>query len=384
MNRIVLFFILCLSTFGKTFGQTIYKPTYLNYQLDSSVKASILTSLDTLFSQLKNNKLDTLLLGKGSGDFNVLKSFKGIEDNKKDSIENFYKKQLINIYPISTNQHWISLAFIGLKNNEPPILKAILNLVATNNSDKITFSIPLSILTKTWKSKEIGNVTYFFRDKINLERAKKFDEKNKIIATKLGLIPEKFKFYMCNNYQEISQLLGYEYDLENNGMTRDGYGVDNNMIFSTMNNEDFSHDLFHYYSDKFRQQKGNRTVEEGIAYSWGNAYYTSSNGEMIEQKELLSSLKLYLKVNPTISVFQLFSKDTKIFNNIATEISVKSTISSLLCDEVEKQKGIDGVKALIKCGRGDDNFFKTLDSLISINKINFDERVVKLIADYRK
>jgi hypothetical protein len=28
--------------------------------------------------------------------------------------------------------------------------------------------------------------------------------------------------------------------------------------------------------------KPNRTVEEGIAYSWGNAYYTKTNGEMIE------------------------------------------------------------------------------------------------------
>ena len=105
---------------------------------------------------------------------------------------------------------------------------------------------------------------------------------------------------------------------------------------------------------------------------------------MIEQRELVSSLKLYLKDNPTVSVFQLFNKDTKIFNDIATEISVKSTIASLLCDEVEKQKGVEGIKALIKCGRGDDNFFKTLDSLISINKTNFDDRVMKLIAGYRK
>ena len=378
------FTFLLLLIVSKTFGQTIYKPPYLNYPMDSSVKTAVLTALDTLFSQLKNDKLDTVLLGKGRGDFNVLKSFKGMEDNKKDSIANFYKKQLINIYPISENQYWLSLAFIGAKPNEPPILRAIINLVATNNANQISFATPLSILTKNWQSKQVGNVMYYFRDKINLARANKFNEKNGIIATKLGLPPEKFKFYMCNNYQEILQILGFEYDSENNGVTREGYGVDNNTIFSIMNNEDFSHDLFHYYSDKFRQMKGNRTVEEGIAYSWGNAYYPTSKGEMIEQSDLVKSLKLYLKENPTASLFQLFTKDTKIFNSIAKEISVKSTIASLLCDEVERQKGIEGIKTMIKCGRGDDNLFKTLESLIAVNAANFDQTVLKLIANYRK
>lgn len=378
------FFLLLLLIVNKTFGQAIYKPPYLNYPMDSSVKTAVLVALDTLFSQLKNDKLDTLLLGKGRGDFNALKSFKGIEDNKKDITLNFYKKQLINIYPISDNQYWLSLAFIGVKPNEPPVLRAIINLIATNNASQISLSTPLSILTKNWQSKQVGNVTYYFRDKINLARAIKFNEKNTVIATKLGLVPEKLKFYMCNNYQDVSQLLGFEYDLENNGVTREGYGVDNNTIFSIMNNEDFSHDVFHYYSDKFRQMKGNRTVEEGIAYSWGNAYYPTEKGEMIEQSDLVKSLKLYLKENPTASLFQLFSKDTKIFNNIASEISVKSTIASLLCDEVERQKGIEGIKTMIKCGRGDDNFFKALESLISVNASNFDQTVLKLIANYQK
>ena len=217
-----------------------------------------------------------------------------------------------------------------------------------------------------------------------MARAIRFNEKNTVIATKLGLTPEKFKFYMCNYYQEILQLLGFEYDSENNGVTREGYGVDNNTIFSIVNNEDFSHDLFHYYSDKFRQMKGNRTVEEGIAYSWGNAYYPNAKGEMIEQSDLVKSLKGYLKENPTTSLYQLFTKDTKIFNSIAKEISVKSTIASLLCDEIERQKGVEGIKTMIKCGRGDDNFFKVLESLIAVNAANFDETVLKLIANYQK
>ncbi len=65
------------------------------------------------------------------------------------------------------------------------------------------------------------------------------------------------------------------------------------------------------------------------------------------------------------------------------EISVKSTISSLLCEEVERKKGLFGIKSLIKCRRGDDHFFNTLNDLISINQTNFDTEVMKLINKYK-
>ena len=370
-------------TINTTHAQSqIIKPPHLNYEMDTLTKVKILGSLDTLFLQIKNNKLDAKLIGKGETEFNTLKSFSELEAHKKDSIADFYKKQLINIYPISNTDYWISLAYTGQKNKETPILRCIINLIASIIDDKIVFSLPTQYLTKTWKTEIVGNITYFFRDKLNKERAKKFDEKNTIIAHKLGLEPEKFDFYMCYNYQEVLQLLGYEYDLEANGKVRDGYGVDGNTIFAVMNNEDFSHDVFHYYSDKFRKQAGNGIVEEGVAYSWGNAYYTQSNGEMIEQKELIQSLKVYLKANPKVTPLDLFTQKPKIFNHIAPEISVKSTITSLICDEVERKKGIEGIKTLIKCGSGEDNFFKAVNELIGLNKTNFNVELSRLIAQY--
>lgn len=339
-NKILLLFLTLLTVRTANAQNSIFKPAYLKYEIDSLTKTKILTSLDTLFAQIKYNRLDTSLIGKGNTEFTLLKSFSSIEDDTKNNILNFYKKQLINFYPIAKNEYWISVAFIGQRNNEMPIIRAIINLIATNTDNKVAFSVPIKYLTRTWKLQVVGNISYHFRDKIDIERAKKFDKKNTLIANKLGVKSEKLHFYMCDNYQEILQLLGFEYDIESNGKTRDGYGVDANTIFSVMNNEDFSHDVFHYYSDKMRGDiKRNRTVEEGIAYSWANAYYTKANVEMIEQKELVQNLQSYLKANSKISLLELFTKNTKIFTNLPTEISVKSTISSLLCDEVERKKG---------------------------------------------
>jgi hypothetical protein len=36
--------------------------------------------------------------------------------------------------------------------------------------------------------------------------------------------------------------------------------------------------------------------------------------------------------------------------------------------------------ALINCGRGDDNYFKTLDNLTGINRTNFDIRLRTLLT----
>ena len=78
---------------------------------------------------------------------------------------------------------------------------------------------------------------------------------NQIKQEKIGVQSEDFDFYMCENYQEILRLLGVEYSVYENSKYRTGYGVDSNTIFSIMNHEDFSHDIFHYYSGKINKRE---------------------------------------------------------------------------------------------------------------------------------
>ena len=388
MNKKIItsiIFILSLLSYN-LYGQNVIQiPKYLTFDTDLKTKENLLNSINNLFESIDNNTLDTTLINNDGYTLTtaILNSLKGNEDNIKDSIKNFYKRQLINLYPISTKEYFISIAYIGCKNNELPILKNILNLIAKNNDGKFVFSIPINYLTKTWNTKKIGHTTYYYVDNLNYKNAKIFDQKNISIATKFRLKPENFNFYLCDNYQETLHLLGYEYDLESNGKIRDGYGVVENTIFSVMHNEDFSHDLFHYYSAKIRTNKRNWYAEEGYAYYWGNAYYTKPNGETITLKELVVELQNYLKSSPTISLLELFDKQSNIFTYLSDEISLKKILSSLICKEVERQHGIIGVKELLNCGSGADNFFKSTDKLININRINFDIEVLKLVESFK-
>lgn len=381
---LLLMGIICLNT--SINGQVLLKPNSLKVDAPAAVKDKIYAALDSLFIQLQTERLDTNLINPEGKDLTIsmLQEVAQFSYFKKDSLPNYYQKQLLNFHPISSNQYALKIAYIS-QQAATSTIRAIIHLIANSNEQGVQFSLPLKYLTRTWSSKKVGNINYIFKDHINIERAKIFNAKNTAIAHKLKQQPEQFTFYLSDNYQEILSLLGFEYDLEGNGVTRNGYGVDANTIFAIGHNEDFSHDIFHYYSGKVNAfSSRNFITEEGVAYSWGNAYWTDKEGEMIQQTRMVKALKKYLSENSNLSLLTLFQDKPKIFDDLAPEISTRSVIAGILCDEVEKRKGMDGLNQLITCGRKPDSltaFFASLDQLIGINQANFDVRVYQLLEN---
>ncbi len=387
MTKNILSIILLFSFTTLSAQETIVIPKFLNNPMDSITKQNFNQSLESFFSKVTKGKINERLLTSKRAELtqSQLQELVNYETKKDSSALNLKDKQLINVYPVSNNEYFISVSYTFQKPESEPILLYIINLIATKDDNKFTFSIPIDYLTRYWKTQTIGNITYHFKDTLNTERAKLFDKKNSEIAEKLRLEPEKLDFYMTDNFQEISELLSFGYSLFSNGKYRDGYGVDSKTIFAIMNNEDFSHDMFHYYSGKINE-RGNRNwiTEEGIAYLWGNAYYTDKNGEMITHKRLVNELRNYLSKNPNTNLYELFSNNEKIFNNIAPEISVRSTISGIIAKEIEIKKGNEGITKLINAGRENrlESYLKATDELIGINKEDFNIKVKKLIENY--
>ena len=362
----------------------VFTPAYLRISLDDSTKNHLLEKLDTLIAQAKRGQRPAALVSVKDSAFSMdmFASLQTIGDNTTDSIPGFYKPSLINVYAVSPTEYLLSLAFAGIKDGRP-VIKAVMQMLATIDSGNITFATPLTYYTRNWHTKQVGNVTYHYVDRINLKTAALFNEKNTRMAQKLQLPVDTLDFYLCDNYQEILPLLGFSYSQSSNGRTRDGYGVVSGKIFSVMHSEDFSHDLLHEYVYMIRTNTRNRPAEEGLAYTWGNAYYTDAQGESISQHTLVMALKAYLAAHPGASLLELFNKDPKIFDALAKEVSVKTTIASVICDDIEKQKGVEGIKALVNCGAGDDNYFAVIDKLTGVNKTNFNDRVGALLQAYK-
>jgi hypothetical protein len=382
MKKCLLFyFLLCVNSYFAFSQIQVAKNINIQSVMPAGDEDKLLNALDTLLLHISQGKPQlTEISSFGSAySLDIFESLKGIENNEKEKEPHYYKPQLINLYPVANNQYFVSLAFIN-NNAQNSSLRAIINFIAFFGQNNITFSIPAYYLTRNWKINKTGDIIYHYPDNINMERAEQFNKSNTRIATKLGLQPEKFDFYLCDNYQDILRLLGYEYDSESAGTITDGYGPGDGIIFSIMHNEDFSHDVFHYYAWKIRKNSRNSAAEEGIAYSWGNAYYTDEQGEMITQKQLVGKFKGYLQQHPQTDLFELFSKNAFIFGD---QTKVRSLLSSLICDEVERRAGITGIKELINCGSGDDNYFKIVTRYTGISASNFDIRVMDLLEKYK-
>jgi hypothetical protein len=69
----------------------------------------------------------------------------------------------------------------------------------------------------------------------------------------------------------------------------------------------------------------------------------------------------------------------KILTKRAGEVSVRAVISGIILAEVEKKKGIPGIRQVLLCGPGDDAFIAEIHRLIGIDKENFNSKVRALI-----
>jgi hypothetical protein len=374
MHNLKTVLILAVAFIGNAaFGQSGVTVVPAVLQTDDSAAAlRVGKCIDTLLSSIRKGQIDSSL----------------IEDTDKDISMSFFLSfdsmmlgapaKMINFYPIGERKYlcWVSF-------EDSSGLLAIVDFLASLGDGGVRLGTPLPWLTRHWRRMDLATVTYHFDGKFDRQAALAFDRKNRAIASWLGLRPTHLDFYLTANYQEIKHLFGMEYNVQSVGLARYGYFIDTTGIFAIQGNEDFSHDIVHFYSSKFRGKvRRNAAADEGLAYWWGNAYYTDAKGQMISLGVLASDLRRYLAQHQEASFWELFSKNPKILTKRAGEVSVRAVISGIILAEVEKKKGIPGIRQVLLCGPGDDAFLGAIDQLIGIDKKNFDSKVRALAISF--
>jgi hypothetical protein len=344
--------------------------------LPDSLTNQIIYSLDNLLLSIDNSQLDTTLVDTKNKELNrnFFTYLKGVDG--KDTIPKYFQAQLINLYPIEENQYLLTISY--QKEEE---IGRIFTFLAKNRGGKIVFANPLEYNTKFWKTTTIGTITYYYPDTIDTKRAETFNQKNILMAQKLNLPVRNWDLYMCRNYQEAILIQGCSYEFTRNGAVNHGDIIDPQTLFSCMNDEDFSHDVLHIYASQVRGKERNANGECGLAYYWGNAYHTGIAGKSPELNELVPVLRRYLESHKDVSLLELLEKSPNILAEYGYPwpIHVNRIISGVICREIEKQKGTEGIIELLKCGRGNDNLFKATEKLIGINRENFDKEVYSLV-----
>ncbi|MDR2120229.1 MAG: hypothetical protein LBP64_05060 [Tannerella sp.] len=338
----------------------------------------IITALDSLLSGIDRQSMDTTLIDRDNYDFNryFFSYLRNIES--KDTVRHYFKGQLINLYPIAPAQY--SLTLLYANNGE---IGRIYTFIAKDDNGKFVFSSPVKYNTQHWKTTAADSITIYYPDTINLERAREFDRKNVLMASKFNLPVKDFEMYMCRNYQEVLQLQGCLYESGRNGVVNEGDIIDPKTLFSIKDDEDFSHDVLHMYAAHIRGKVRNRAAEEGLAYLWGNAYwYIDGIGKIPDQPEMVAALRQYLAEHSEADLLNLFDESPYVLTEYGypKPVYLKYIIAGVICEAIEKQKGVSAIMELIKCGLTEDDFFKATDKLININRNNFDVKVRKLLS----
>lgn len=379
ISKITLLFLFAFNVFCWAQQSVITVPGYLKMSADEATSIKILTALDGFYTEISEGRVDNQYLNDEHRALTVanLYRFYDYEAGKDSIAKTINDKTLVNFYTLEDHKYSLTISFIKPTRAGDTALYYLLELIATVKEDGVVFSLPLATATADWQQKMIGKTTYVYRNEIVGERAELFDAKNEKIAAFYDQSAQPLTVFMCANYNEISDLLGLKYDVYANGNFRDGYGVVGNTIFSVMNNEDFSHDIVHFYSEiTYEWASRNRTVEEGFAYFLGNGYYTNSEGEMVEYNEMKMALGKYLSENPNTAVLSLLKEDPRILSNLAPEISTKSAIIAVILEQIMNTAGKEGVKTLLTSGRENqlDTFLLLLESDFGWNKENFNQK----------
>lgn len=189
-----------------------------------------------------------------------------IENSKHG--KDFYLPTLVEIIPTEDlNKKIVKIAFIGhnseTKENQ---LKAIYNLIANIDQDKVLFSRYLDFSTEKWETVSNGSLTYKVSPNKTI-KATEIAEQQKDIDKILNFFECKsisISYYSCVNPKELFEIKGFDYNpmmyVDKTGGLAD-YG---NIIFSGNNSEIYTHEIVHIYTNNLFPQI-NKFLDEGIA-----------------------------------------------------------------------------------------------------------------------
>jgi hypothetical protein len=386
MKTKLFFWTLLFFTTSQIFSQERQIIVNPNIQLpnDSIVSKKLINSINGFLSEKeKPNKENSFVLNEDLVEMSLLlDELKGIEKSGKFKDDNFYKAYLSNVISTNENNYLLQFSFIGVNENVP-YLMATIELIAKQKDDKFYFMSTLKKNTSLWKTKQIENYAFHYKEKINSKTVKKYVEKVKEFDKKFNSTGSKIEWYGCDNMQELLNLIGISYKLTYNGRTSSNFSaIENNtlLIVDGNNNTTFEtfdpHDLFHERATNIiEQSKINRSMICGTAYIYGGSWG-------ISWEDITKAFKEKVASNTASDWLKLYSEGYNFGESQEKHLLVTQYINALIAKKVEKEQGFPVVIELLSSGnfkKNPDNFFQILEKITGINKTNFNEKVWELV-----
>ncbi len=225
----------------------------------------------------------------------------------------------------------------------------IANYYIRYNKQNCRFLITQNIETENWQVKKVRNITFHFPPYhlFNSQKAQALIDSTISLEKNWQLTPLDIHYYFANTNQEIQKIKGFDFNFY---MARSEYPQGlayekDKTIYCSGQGENNFHEMVHLYLNPLYP---NTPLKEGIATFYGGSINKSYKKDLIR-------LSNYINKHPQINI-----ANHSEFYYMDEQTIPKYVIQAFICHLVYKNKGLQGLKSMLK-----------IDSLDDIYRIEF-------------
>ena len=351
---------------------------------DTIVARSLVAALDSfLIAAQKPDEANTLVYAPEKLEtFILLDEIKGIEGSRRFQNPQFYKPYLSNVVPVSEKRFLIQISYIGVY-EQNAILAAMYEFIAHPKGNSFVFASPLTHNTRKWKKAFAGNTSFYYEERINLEKVAAFKKLSASFDKKLNTQDKQCAFYLCSDFVEVQKLIGLSYKLDYNSYDKNtlSYIFENHKLIisgdlsPSLDHFD-PHDLWHdRLSLAIARSKVNKPIDEGCAYLYGGSWGLSWNDILQRFNEKVAS-------NKNTNWTELKENPLNFGTSEDEHLMADYVVNALIIRKIEQDKGFAGVWEFLCCGpaeKGNNNYYSALEKLTGITRESYNARVWELV-----
>jgi len=368
--------IICLSCFSILLTAQTDEETYITFHVNKSVKNAEEDYAVEVIDLWKEYLLSREFLYSESRfwDFSMMpfpdNSIVGLIIDLNAARRNNKKVQnsIIGVRPVQNDHYMLKTMFTSISDSTDQVnLHYITTVYAKKTKDGFQLVNSTQYHKDIWENKKVGSINYIIHPEhtFKLAEAKRMNEFNTYIASEFQVDPLEFDYVVCNDTDQLSRLMAYDFFNYSYQPVASGGMADtrNDILYAGNNSSHYPHEVVHLYTHNNAGLRTHHWVDEGIA-----AYYGGSTGYTLDWH--LQKLRAYLVDNPDFKVESLADLQINIPNG-EYMTDFRYVIGGFIISKIKEEEGIQGLFNALKIGRSDEDYFKFIEENLGVSQEGF-------------
>ncbi len=258
----------------------------------------------------------------------------------------------------------IKVQFSSCKEDGSPYVLAIVNYIAIKENGKFKLYNWLTYNKKNWPCTTVGLVDFYYPPyhKFNVEKAKKLNDFIIESCRNFGVQPERFEYYLANNFDEVQKLRGFDYYLGMGGHAMPSGKAAEKKVYCGGLGEYYPHEVFHVQIDKHFPNK-HFWVSEGVATLLGG-----SRGKSLDWH--IKRTNIYLQKHPEINLNNMLS-----LANLDNETAYHYVLGGFVAKKVKEKGGWEMLVEFMSSGKTDEDYYNAIEKYLGVKKPEINEYI---------